>query len=371
LKKLGLIINPIAGMGGPVGLKGTDGADILAQAKKLGAIPHARDRTIEALKQLLPLKDQFEFVTCPESMGQDAAAKIGFTPMIIGAPTAGITTAIDTQNAAKKLRGDGVDLLLFVGGDGTARDIYTAVGDTIVTLGIPAGVKIHSGVYASNPTDAGRLTASFLTGQTHTTVEAEVMDIDEESVRQDIISARLFGYLKIPFERKYLQCVKAASSATESHDQQAIAFDIVDNMIDDCCYIIGPGSTTRAIMQELKLPYTLLGVDLVYNRQLIGKDLSETELLQKIKNQPTKLIITPVGGQGYILGRGNQQISPTVIEHVGKENIIIIATAQKIRSLYGRPLRIDTGCEKTNQLLTDYYKITTAYRQSIVYQVVV
>jgi len=358
-------------MGGPVGLKGTDGADILAQAQKLGAKPHAQERTIEALRQLLPLKDQFELLTCPQSMGQDAAAKCGFTPELIGLPITDITTSNDTQNAAKILRDAGVDLLLFVGGDGTARDIYTAVGDTVVTLGIPAGVKIHSGVYASNPTDAGRLTASFLNGQTHTTIEAEVMDIDEDSVRQDIISARLFGYLKIPFERKYLQCVKAPSSATESHDQHAIAFDIVDNMIDDCCYIIGPGSTTRAIMQEIKLPYTLLGVDLVYNRQLIGKDLGETELLQKIQNRPAKLIITPIGGQGYILGRGNQQISPAVINHVGKENIIIIATAQKIRSLYGRPLRVDTGCEKTNQLLTDYYKITTAYRESIVYKVTI
>jgi len=358
-------------MGGPVGLKGTDGADILAQAQKLGAIPHARERTIETLKQLLPLKEQFELLTCPQSMGQDAAAKCGFTPKLIGLPIADVTTANDTQNAAKILRDAGIDLLLFAGGDGTARDICTAVGDTVVTLGIPAGVKIHSGVYASNTTDAGRLTASFLNGQTQTTVEAEVMDIDEQSVRQDIISAQLFGYLKIPFERKYLQCVKAPSSATESHDQQALAFDVVENMLDDWYYIVGPGSTTRAIMQELKLPYTLLGVDLVYNGELIGKDLSESELLQKIKNRPTKLIITPIGGQGYILGRGNQQISPAVIDHVGKENIIIIATAQKIRSLYGRPLRVDTGCEKTNQLLTDYYKITTAYRESIVYKVVV
>jgi len=304
-------------------------------------------------------------------MGEDAATNCDFTPKLIGASITDITTSNDTQNAAKILRDAGVDLLLFVGGDGTARDIFTAIGDTVVTLGIPAGVKIHSGVYASNPTDAGRLTASFLIGQTHTTAEAEVMDIDEESVRQDRISAQLFGYLKIPFERKYLQCVKAASSTTESHDQQAIAFDIVDSMLDDCCYIIGPGSTTRTIMQELKLPYTLLGVDLVHNRQLIGKDLSESELLQKIQDRPTKLIITPIGGQGYILGRGNQQISPAVIEHVGKENIIIIATAQKIRSLYGRPLRVDIGCEKTNQLLADYYKITTAYRESIVYKVVV
>ena len=371
MKKLGLIINPIAGMGGPVGLKGTDGADILAQARKLGAQPHAHLRTIEALKQLIPLKEQFEFLTCPASMGQDAAAQCGFTVEIIDLPTSRITTALDTQNAAIKLRHAGVDLLLFAGGDGTARDIFTAVGDTIVTLGIPAGVKIHSGVYASNPSDAGRLTASFLNGHTQSTVEAEVIDIDEESVRQDIISARLFGYLQIPFERKYLQCVKTASAASESHDQQALAFDIVENMLDDWYYIIGPGSTTRAIMQELKLPYTLLGVDLVYNGQLIGKDLGEAELLLQIQNHSTKLIITPIGGQGYLLGRGNQQISPTVIERVGKENIIIIATAQKIRSLYGRPLRVDTGCEKTDQLLSDYYKITTGYHESIVYKVTI
>ncbi|MFC1783458.1 ATP-NAD kinase family protein [Planctomycetota bacterium] len=370
MKKVGLIINPIAGMGGPVGLKGTDGSAILTEALKRGARPHAQQRCMEALKQLTPLQDQIELLTCPDKMGQAAAEKYGFSPRVVGTISTSQTTAADTQNAAQLMRDAGVDLLLFVGGDGTARDIYNAVGDSVVTLGIPAGVKIHSGVYASNPMDAGRLAVMYLKEQTRTVIEAEVMDIDEESFRRDILSARLFGYLKIPFEKMYVQCTKAASSSTEAHDQQAIAHDIIDHMIDDCYYIIGPGTTTRAIMEQLNLSYTLLGIDLIYNRKLVGKDLSEAQLLKKIKDQPTKLIITPIGGQGYILGRGNQQISPAVIRLLGKDNIIIIATGQKIRSLYGRPLLVDTGCAATNQLLSDYYKVITAYRESIVYKVI-
>ena len=369
MKIVGLIINPIAGMGGPVGLKGTDGSLILEQAIKRGAQPRAQQRCLEALKQLAPLQDQIELQTCPGKMGEEAAAKCGFSPKIVGIVTATTTTAADTQRAAQQMRDAGVDLLLFVGGDGTARDIYNTLADSVVTLGIPAGVKIHSAVFAGNPTQAGELAALFLKGRARTIVEAEVMDIDEENFRNDVLSAKLYGYLKIPFEKKYVQKAKAASGTTEKHDQQAIAHGIVENMLDDWFYIIGPGTTTRAIMEQLDLPYTLLGVDLIYNRQLVGKDLSEAQLLGKIRSRRTKLIITPIGGQGYILGRGNQQISPAVIQVVGKENIIIIATGQKIHSLQGRALRVDTGCDATDRLLNDYFTLVTGYRESIVYKV--
>ncbi len=369
MKKLGLIINPIAGMGGRVGLKGTDGLDILEKAKKLGAKPQSEERAVETLKRLEPLKDKIELITYPEEMGETASVRCGFSPRIIGTIKGFMTAAADTQQAARNMSDLGVDLILFAGGDGTARDIYRAVGDSSVVLGIPAGVKIHSAVYACNPVISGDLAALFLEGKIKKIIEAEVMDIDEENFRRDIISARLYGYLRIPYKNRYLQRVKTGSSEDERYSQEAIAFEIIKNMSDEFYYIIGPGTTTRAVMEKLNVDCSLLGIDMVYRKRLAGKDLSESELLEKIEGKKAKLIVTPIGGQGYLFGRGNQQISPEVVECVGKENIIIIATKQKINSLFGHPLLIDTGNEAADRLLNDYFRVITGYREYVVYKV--
>ncbi len=369
MKKLGLIINPIAGMGGRVGLKGTDGLDILEKAKKLGAKPQSEERAVESLKRLEPLKDKIELITYPGEMGETAAVQCGFLPRVIGTIKDFRTAAADTQQAARDMSDLGVDLMLFAGGDGTARDIYNAVGDSSVVLGIPAGVKIHSAVYACNPVVSGDLAALFLEDKVKKIIEAEVMDIDEENYRRDIISARLYGYLRIPYKNRYLQRVKAGSSEDEKYSQEAIAFEIIKNMSDEFYYIIGPGTTTRAIMEKLDLDYSLLGVDIVYRKRLAGKDLSESELLEKINGKKTKMIVTPIGGQGYLFGRGNQQISPEVVECVGKENIIIIATKHKINSLCGSPLLVDMGDETADRLFNDYFRVITGYREYVIYKV--
>ena len=369
LKTLGLIVNPIAGMGGRVGLKGTDGPDILGEARRLGAKPQSHQRTREALRMIESLKEKIKIITCAGQMGKDAAAQCGFEPAVIDVGRTRVTTASDTQKAAREMKDFGVDLLLFTGGDGTARDIFNAVGDSLVVLGIPSGVKIHSAVFACNPVIAGELAASFLEGKTKRIREVEVMDIDEEDYRKGILSAKLYGYLKIPFRKSYAQSLKAGSQPDERYSQEAIAAEVVENMLDEFYYIIGPGSTTRAVMEKLKLESTLLGIDLVHKGKLAGLDLNESGLLKGIKGKKTKLVITPIGGQGYLLGRGNQQISPDVIRKVGKENIIIIATAHKINSFQGRPLLVDTGDKETDQLLSDYFKVITGYRESVIYKV--
>lgn len=206
MKLLGLIVNPIAGMGGRVGLKGTDGPEILEQAIRLGAKPIAPKRAAEALHALRassPLK--VEILTCPQEMGEKPAREAGFSPLVIEGRPREITTPEDTKSAAKILKERRVDLLLFVGGDGTARDICEAIDQETPCLGIPAGVKVYSAVFSTNPRAGGELAASHLDGEAPV-VDAEVFDVDESAFRMDRISARLYGYLRVPcFEPSGLQ----------------------------------------------------------------------------------------------------------------------------------------------------------------------
>ncbi|PWI49317.1 ATP-NAD kinase [Candidatus Heimdallarchaeota archaeon B3_Heim] len=369
MKKVGLIINPIAGMGGRVGLKGTDGGEILEQARLLGAIPESQNRTLISIQKLLPIKEKIELITYPEEMGENIAKKCGFQPTIIGSISKGKTTRKDTQKAAKDLLDLKIDLLLFAGGDGTARDIYDVIKDDLVTLGIPTGVKIQSAVFARNPARAGDLALSFLQKRTIRVREAEVMDIDEDSFRKGIVRAKLYGYLTIPYERAHVQSSKAGSPETENFAHQAIAEEIIENMETNYFYIVGPGTTTRAIMDKLQLANTLLGIDLIYDKKLIANDLNESKLTHYIQGKKAKLIITPIGGQGYILGRGNQQLSPDIIKKIGKDNIIVIATRNKINSLNGQPLLVDSGDREVDELLCGYIGIITGYREKSIYKV--
>jgi predicted polyphosphate/ATP-dependent NAD kinase len=369
-KKVGLIVNPIAGMGGRVGLKGTDGVEILEQARLLGAQPESHNRALIAIQKLLPIKEKIELITYPEEMGGIIAKKCSFQPTIIGSISKGKTTPEDTQRAAKDLLDLNIHLLLFAGGDGTARNIYDAIEGKVVTLGIPTGVKIQSAVFARNPTRAGELALAFLQERTHRVRETEVMDIDEDLFREGIVRAKLYGYLKIPYERSHVQSSKAGSPETESFAHQAIAEEIIENMETDYFYIVGPGTTTRAIMDKLQLANTLLGIDLIYNKKLIANDLNESKIVHHIQGKKVKLIITPIGGQGYILGRGNQQLSPDIIQKIGRENIIVIATRNKLNSLNGQPLLVDSGDKGVDELLCGYIGIITGYREKSIYKVV-
>jgi predicted polyphosphate/ATP-dependent NAD kinase len=367
-KKLGLIINPVAGLGGTVGLKGSDGAEIQKKALELGAIPQSEGRTVQALEGLRSLVEGLEVLAYPEEMGGRVAQEGGFETKLIGAIQCGNTTADDTISAAQEMQLRGVDLLLFAGGDGTARDIYEAVGDGVVALGIPAGVKIHSPVYARSPTASGTLAALYLSGRTSSVREAEVMDIDEDAVREGFLSARLYGYLMIPFRRRLLQGSKTASSPTELAAMRAIARHVVEGMQEDCLYIIGPGTTTRAIADELGQPKTLIGVDVLLGGELVASDVNESQILELLKGREAKIVVTPIGGQGYIFGRGNQQLSHGVIRQVGKDNIIVVSTVGKINSLRGRSLLVDTGDRTTDERLTGYLRVVTGYNEEIVYR---
>lgn len=368
-KKLGLIVNPVAGMGGRVGLKGSDGEAILRRAIELGAVPQSPGRAIQALERIAAIKDEIDLLTCPQEMGENEAIKSGFLPIVIGSGTKGQTTPEDTIRAAKQMKELEVDLILFAGGDGTARNIYHAVGDKQIVLGIPAGVKIHSAVYGQNPNSSGELARLYLQGKVKELHEAEVMDIDEEAFRAGRVSAKLYGYLKVPYEKRYVQNLKSGGVAGEQAALEAIANYVVDQMEEDFIYIIGPGTTTRVIMDKLGLKNTLLGVDAICNRQLVANDVNESQLLHLLEGRKAKIVVTTIGGQGYIFGRGNQQLSPAVISKVGKENIIIVSTRDKLNSIFGNPLLVDTGDEAVNAMLNGYFRVIVGYDEAIMQRV--
>lgn len=366
-KKLGLIINPVAGLGGSVGLKGSDG--MVEEALARGAIPQSERRTEVALQEMLSLKDNLTVYTGAGSMGENIAKKLGFTCEVMENAKVDATTAEDTQALSRWLQEQGMDLILFSGGDGTARDICSTANEKAVFLGVPAGVKIHSPVYARSPATAGRLAVMFLEGQVESVMEAEVLDIDEDQYRQEIISTRLYGTLTIPQEPDYTQCRKCSSTANEEDSMVAIADYVADTMEKDTYYIIGAGTTTRAVMRELELENTLIGVDLVYNFDLVANDIYGNQILELIGDKPAKLVVTVTGGQGFLFGRGNQQLTADVLRRIGKENIIILASKEKILKLRGQPLLVDTGDAELDQYLSGYHAVICDYNETIICKV--
>jgi predicted polyphosphate/ATP-dependent NAD kinase len=368
--RLGLIINPIAGIGGRVGLKGSDGLEIQNKARLLGATPQSENRTIEALERFQPMREMLELITWSDAMGENAANRCGFNPFVVGTTKADHSTAKDTRDACKEMVHRKVDLLLFAGGDGTARDVCRAVGLDLPVLGIPTGVKIHSGVFAINPKRAGDLAVAYLQKNIAGLQEMEVMDLDENAIRMGQVSAKLYGYLKVPYKRKLIQGLKAASDVGKHDAVYGIVSDFVQNWLkEDFFYIVGPGTTTRAIFTELELPKTLIGVDVLKNKHLVASDVNEEQILTILQEGPGKIVVTPIGGQGYLFGRGNQQISSNVLRRVGRENIIVISTRQKINALRGRPLLIDTGDDVVNTMLRGFTRVITGYKEQIVYPV--
>ncbi|WKE64168.1 ATP-NAD kinase family protein [Gallaecimonas kandeliae] len=362
--KLGLIINPVAGVGGSVALKGSDG--VVEEALARGAVKQANNRTRTALEPLLALKDQLSFVTASGEMGADLLAEMGFTfEVAYQAPLE--TTAEDSKAAAQALLAAQVELLLFAGGDGTARDICSVVEEKLPVLGVPAGCKIHSGVYAVTPKAAGELIASLHQGELLSLIEADVMDIDETQFREGVVRAKRFGEMCIPASLRYVQAVKQGGKESDELVLHDIAAEVISRMEPGRRYVMGSGSTVAFIMAELGLPNTLLGVDLVEDEQLIASDLTEAQLFEALR-PGTQLVITLIGGQGHLFGRGNQQLSPRVIRAIGRENILVVATKRKLQALEGRPLIIDTGDAALDVELTGIYPIITGYRDSVMYR---
>jgi predicted polyphosphate/ATP-dependent NAD kinase len=360
-KTAGFIVNPIAGMGGAVGLKGTDGKEILREAIDLGAKPVAPARAEAFLVELRQIGMQVRLVVGAGSMGEDEAKTSRLDYTVVGKRKTE-TGAEDTVRTAKLMADEGVHLLVFCGGDGTARDVLNAVDMQFPVLGVPTGVKMHSAVFAVNPQAAARVAARFLMGELPLR-EAEVMDIDEEAFRDGKVSAELHGYVLTPYEPHLIQASKLASPMTESElrNQAAIAIFIIEEMKPDVIYILGPGTTTRTIADLLDEKKTLLGVDLLCDKKMMARDVNEKQILEAIRGKKAQIIVTPIGGQGFVFGRGNQQISSTVIRQVGLENVIVIATEAKLRSL--NSLKVDTGDAELDSAIEKHkLRVITDYK---------
>lgn len=369
--RLGVVVNPYAGIGGSVGLKGSDGAEIRNQALQLGAELRAAERMQRALSKLDQHKHQLDVFCFSGDMGENSLRDAGFIPNVIGKANTNPSSEQDTLNALDAFLSTKVDLILFAGGDGTARLLVDKLPSNQVVLGVPAGVKIHSGVYAISPEAAGELLHHFLSGQLVNIAMRDVKDIDEDALRNGKVSARYYGELCVPEVHQLLQQVKNAGVEKDELAQVDVAQELINQLDDRTLYLVGTGSTTHLFLQELGLDGSLLGVDLLLNRQLIGKDLTASELLKAINQHqgPIKIIVTAIGGQGHIFGRGNQQFSPDVIKKVGKDNILIAAARGKILSLAGRPLLVDTHDPELDRALEGLYPVIAGYQDIIWYPV--
>lgn len=365
---LGFVVNPIAGMGGRVGLKGTD--NVVEEAVKRGAEPVSGARASHMLKTLIRARDQYKrelpvkWVTVSGKMGADILEESGFShheyEIVYYCPDT--TTREDTQKACKAFQKRNVELIVFCGGDGTARDIYEVVNAHIPMVGIPSGVKMHSGVFGVNPESVAEVVLAFAEGKLHTS-EVEIMDLDEELYRKGEWNIKLHGIAVTPFEDTYIQSAKTIiRGPSEEELKKEIADYITEEMNPNTLYILGSGSTLKTIGENLHIDKTLLGIDAVFNKKLIAKDANEKDLLALLNQyEDVQLIVSPIGAQGFILGRGNLQLSPEVIKRIGLDNITVVATPAKLQHI--NALRVDTQDRELDEAFGEkrYIKVIVGY----------
>jgi len=369
ISKIGFVVNPIAGMGGKVGLKGTDG--VVKKALKLGAKPIAPKKAEETIKEFLShytTKDKIQWFTCAGEMGGNELTNAGIKEINMPYTPSDKTTSFqDTKNACKQFQKQNVDLILFCGGDGTARDVFSVVENKIPLLGIPSGVKMHSGVFGITTSATAKMLHEFV-NQTLTIGDAEIMDLDEDRYRNGEWNIRLFGIAKGIVEPTYVQVGKTSyESVSDNEIKDELAEHIVDEMEihDDFLFFFGSGGTIDYIANKIGIKNTLLGIDAIYKKKLVGTDLNEEGILALLDKYPkAKVILSPIGAQGFILGRGNLQLSPRVIKKIGLDNIIVISTPSKLIST--PVLRVDTG-DKTldHQFMEkEFMMVVIGYRMS-------
>jgi predicted polyphosphate/ATP-dependent NAD kinase len=363
--KVGLLINPFAGLGGAAGLKGSDGADTVSLALRLGARPKAHERCVRALRRMVDCGARV--YTVAGEMGQRACQAAGLEARIVTTPAA-THSAHDTAEACRALLAESVDLLLFAGGDGTARDVAAASsGAPTLMLGIPCGVKMYSGVFARSPEHAGELVRHCANGRLASR-EAELLDIDEEAWRNDRITTRLHGYAQVPADPRHMQSAKSGSSDPDrAVEAEAALFSLTMN--PGHVYFLGPGRTVQALAKQLDGDSTLLGVDAYLGRTLVCRDANESDLLTLAASYPAHLVVSLTGGQGCLFGRGNQQISAAVLALIDPAHVHVVASSAKIAALPQGQLFVDTGDPAIDARFSGFIRVHTAPGRSAMVRV--
>ncbi|XVH31076.1 ATP-NAD kinase family protein [Haloferacaceae archaeon DSL9] len=342
--RFGFVVNPIAGMGGRVGLKGTDGK--VAEARERGAEPRAPDRAVRALERLSALAPEAALVTYGDPMGESLVREAGYDPEVVGEPDDDESTSADTSAAVRAFVSADVDLILFVGGDGTAADVALALeaagaAADVPMLGVPAGVKVYSSVFAVSPEDAADVATSF-----ERTERREVMDIDEDDYREGAVNPELKAVARVPVAEE-LQSSKQLGGGTV----EALAAGVADEVRPGLTYVLGPGSTVGAVKEALGFEGSPIGVDVWRDGEVLVRDASEREILDALGDENV-IVVSPIGGQGFVFGRGNPQLSPAVIRRCDVE---IVASRSKLDDL--RTLRVDTDDAELDDELAGWTKV--------------
>ncbi len=376
--KICFVVNPLAGLGGPLAYKGSDGEAGTRAYKRLGRLlaPSKAHRFLSELARL-GYAGRLLVFTASGVMGESELEGYGFEYVVVYRPPRFPTTAEDTIKTVRECLRYSPQVIVFVGGDGTARDVCKALEvsrDPPPILGVPAGVKMYSGVFARTPEAAAHALVDYLEGRASACM-AEVVDIDEDAFRRGRLSARLYAYAKTLCTAYTVTTTKQPTPMGEEEEEnrRAIARYVIETYLSpDTPFILGPGTTTAAIAGMLGLPKTLLGVDVYHGAKPIALDVDEEKLYNIVKSYVSKgvkplLIITPIGGQGFILGRGNQQISPRVLRLLGRDSIIIVATRSKMARL--RKLYIDTGDPDLDRMLSGYVRVVVDYGEEQVVRV--
>jgi predicted polyphosphate/ATP-dependent NAD kinase len=363
--RLAVVVNPDAGLGGKLGFKGSDGR--AAEARAAGAQDRAGPRMRICLEKLAELaREPVEILAWDGRMGGDwipgEYTSTGKTPEIT-----------DATSTSEFIKAHSPDLFLYAGGDGTTRDIVEALGEREIPLvGVPGGVKMHSGCFATTPKAAAEVVWSFFTGDLMV-ARTEVMDLDEEVYRKGEWKVRMYGEAFTPASPRWMQGAKEQVQRESEEETLEAMSSHVANLVEenpDLMLVWGSGGTLRQMCKQNGHESTLLGIDIQHAGKMYN-DLNENGLLEIINQHQgeIKLLLSPMGGQGFLIGRGNLQLSPDVLRAIGTDNILGIATPAKLLGL--NELRIDTGDEDLDAEIRDkkYLKVLQGYRTTRVIRV--
>jgi len=363
-QKIGLVVNPLAGVGGPLGLHGSDGVNWDDLAPHTHEHPASIARAARMVQELLRHGVDAQFLTIGKSMGEQVFQGLAVEPTVVWNPKEWNSTARDTRDALLELVRAGSDIIVFVGGDGTAREVLTAIGSHRACIGIPAGVKMRSAVFGYTPELTAHGVIRFL-DKSIGTAPAEVVDLMESP--DALPSMEFFGTLCVPADPRNVQVTKSYSSSDSGHEIRQHLRAVAHNLEPGIIHLIGPGSTAKTLMLELGHETPVLGVDAVCDGMLVGVDLSEQEIISLAgRGAELSLTLGVIGGQGFLLGRGNQQISSKVLHMVSKNKIKIVADQDKLDKLNPSRLWVDLDISESPFFFPRYIKVETGIRKSTI-----